>query len=78
LKQQYKARSDKAMPKAEKQAIAKEVQSQLESLGYTVMYGGRKGHGFWIKGYVSAKPKSGNPHFQTMKECQAIIAAKVA
>ena len=64
--------------KEKKAAIAKEVQTQLESLGYTVMYGGRKGHGFWIKGYVNPAPKSGNPHFQTMKECLSMIAHKEA
>lgn len=62
------------MTRAEKRAIANQVKSQLEALGYTVMYGDRKGFGFWIKGYVNPKPKSGNPHFQTMKECQEMIA----
>jgi|GEM_PF-5854239 len=61
------------MKKADKQAIAAEVKTQIEVLGYQAMYGGRKGHGFWIKGLTLSNPRSGNPNFATMRECQDAI-----
>ena len=61
------------MTKQQKQAIATEVKAQLNEIGYQAMYGGRKGHGFWVKDLILANPRSGNPNFATMSECQFAI-----
>ena len=62
------------MTKQQKEAIAAEVKAELEAIGYQVMYGGRKGHGFWVKGLVLPNPRSGNPNFATIPECRKAIA----
>lgn len=37
--------------KATRATEAAEVKAMLEARGREALYGGRKGHGFWIKGF---------------------------
>lgn len=50
-----------------KDAEAVGVKQEMEALSYQVLYGGRKGHGFWVHGQGWAR----------MNECKRMIAQKV-
>ena len=57
--------------KQQKQAQAKSLISQLTAKGYEVLYGGSKGHGFWIKGKINSRTKT---TWHSFKESSALVA----
>ncbi len=55
--------------KQQKQESAKVLKKALESNGLTVLYGGSKGHGFWIKETINPRTKT---TWHSFRECLAI------
>ena len=49
---------------------AGKIEQQLSALGIEALYGGKKGHGFWLKGYTN--PRLGSS-YHSIRECQTLI-----
>lgn len=63
--------------KAQREAEALSMTLRLVSKGFEPMYGGSKGHGFWIKGqkHSNLTKSNLNPCFFLMRDCEALLAA---